>query len=59
MQGTLTPVTGDATTVIRPSAVLAAWAARDVVAELEARDVSRGGLWNASPGLWQRSDTPT
>lgn len=49
---------GDATTVIRPSAVLAEKAARQVVAELERRDVSRGGVWNASPGLWQRYDVP-
>lgn len=51
-------MTGDATTVIRPSAVLAEKAARVVVAELERRDVSRGGVWNASPGLWQRYDQP-
>jgi hypothetical protein len=51
-------VTGDATTVIRPSAVLNEKAARQVVAELERRDVGRGGVWNASPGLWQRYDVP-
>jgi hypothetical protein len=51
-------MTGDATTVIRPSAVLGEKAARDVVRELERRDVSRGGVWNASPGLWQRYDSP-
>ena len=49
---------GDATTVIRPSAVLGEKAARDVVRELERRDVSQGGVWNASPGLWQRYDVP-
>ena len=51
-------MTGDATTVIRPSAVLGEKAAREVVRELERRDVSRGGVWNASPGLWQRYDLP-
>lgn len=49
-------VTGDATTVIRPSAVLAESAARAVIRELESRDVSRGGVWSASSGLWQRYD---
>ena len=49
---------GDSTTVIRPSAVLGEKAARDVVRELERRDVSQGGVWNASPGLWQRYDVP-
>lgn len=44
------------TTVIRPSAVLPATAARLIVAELERRDVSKGGVWNASPGLWIRYD---
>ena len=47
---------GDSTTVIRPSAVLGEQAARAVVAELESRDVSRGGVWSASSGLWQRYD---
>lgn len=51
-------MTGDASTVLRPSAVLAEKAARIVVAELERRDVGRGGVWNASPGLWQRYDVP-
>jgi hypothetical protein len=51
-------VPGDSTTVIRPSAVLGEKAARDVVRELERRDVSQGGVWNASPGLWQRYDVP-
>ena len=44
--------------MIRPSAVLKEAAARVVVAELVRRDVSRGGVWNASPGLWQRYDVP-
>ena len=46
------------TTVIRPSAVLDERAAREVVRELEYRDVARGGVWSASPGLWQRYDQP-
>jgi hypothetical protein len=29
-----------------------------VVRELERRDVALGGVWNASPGLWQRYDVP-
>ena len=51
-------MTGDATTVIRPSAVLGEAAARAVVRELEDRDVSRGGVWSASSGVWQRYDVP-
>ena len=49
---------GDATTVIRPSAILGETAARAVLAALEARDVSSGGMWSASSGLWQRYDGP-
>lgn len=45
-------------TVIRPSAVLAEQAAKDVLRELEYRDVARGGVWNAAIGLWQRYDHP-
>jgi hypothetical protein len=44
--------------VIRPSALLAAREAQKVLAELESRDVSRGGIWSATPGLWQRYDVP-
>lgn len=51
-------VAGDATTVIRPSAVLDERAARAVVSELEYRDVARGGVWSASSGVWQRYDVP-
>lgn len=51
-------MSGDQTTVIRPSAVLGEKAAVAVVRELEARDVARGGVWNVSPGLWQRYDAP-
>jgi hypothetical protein len=38
--------------------VLGEAAARAVVRELESRDVSRGGVWSASSGLWQRYDVP-
>ncbi len=48
----------DTTEVIRPSAVLDAKLATQIVRELESRDVSRGGLWSATPGLWQRYDHP-
>lgn len=51
-------MSGEATTVIRPSAVLAEKAARAVLTELESRDVSRGGVWSASSGVWQRYDEP-
>lgn len=46
----------DTTEVIRPSAVLAASLAAQILLELEHRDVSRGGVWSASAGLWQRYD---
>ena len=48
----------DQTTVIRPSAVLADRDAKRVLDELERRDVSKGGVWSASVGLWQRYDVP-
>ena len=48
----------ETTTVIRPSAVLHEQVAQQVLSELEYRDVSRGGVWNASIGLWQRYDHP-
>lgn len=48
----------ESTTVIRPSAVLQEKPAQEVLRELEYRDVSRGGVWNASVGLWQRYDHP-
>jgi hypothetical protein len=49
---------GDTTTVIRPSAVLSEQLATKIIKELEKRDVSVGGLWSASVGLWQRYDKP-
>lgn len=48
----------DSTTVIRPSAVLADRDAKRVLDELQRQDVSNGGVWSASVGLWQRYDTP-
>jgi hypothetical protein len=44
------------TEVIRPSAVLADQVAKVIVRELESRDVSKGGVWSISPGVWQRYD---
>jgi hypothetical protein len=46
----------DTTEVIRPSAVLADQLAKELVRQLDSRDVSRGGVWSVSPGLWQRYD---
>jgi hypothetical protein len=46
------------TTVIRPSALLRDQDAHRVLMALEERDVSRGGVWSASAGLWQRYDVP-
>jgi hypothetical protein len=48
----------DDAVVLRPSAVLPAWVAADVIQSLEGRDVSLGGVWSASIGLWQRYDVP-
>lgn len=45
---------GDTTSLIRPAAVLTVDPARRILHELAMRDVSRGGCWNATPGLWQR-----
>jgi hypothetical protein len=44
--------------VIRPSAILTEASAARVIRELEMRDVSRGGVWNATPAVWQRFDRP-
>lgn len=46
----------ETTTVIRPSAVLTDRVAKVVLDELTRRDVSKGGVWSASVGLWQRYD---
>ena len=45
-------------TIIRPAAVLTVAAAAAIVAALQERDVSHGGLWNATAGVWQRYDRP-
>ena len=45
-------------TIIRPSALLKDQDAHRVLVALEQRDVSRGGLWSATAGLWQRYDEP-
>lgn len=44
--------------LLRPAAVLSAEAAERVLAALAAADVSCGGVWNASHGVWQRYDRP-
>lgn len=44
--------------VIRPSAVLGEVTARRVLAWMNANDVNHGGLWSATPSLWQRYDKP-
>lgn len=59
----LTTVTEDGfddyvTEVIRPAAILPEEAARAVLVELSARDVSAGGLWQATPRLWSRYERP-
>jgi len=46
----------DTTAIIRPSAILSAELAAEILRELDKRDVSKGGIWSASPGLWQRYD---
>ncbi|HVF19508.1 MAG TPA: hypothetical protein VNA14_04615 [Mycobacteriales bacterium] len=43
---------------IRPAAILPIDAATKIVAALEELDVSRGGVWNATAGVWQRYDQP-
>lgn len=48
----------ETTRVIRPAAVLREQEAARIQAALEANDVSRGGVWNAAAGLWQRYDRP-
>ena len=44
--------------VIRPAAVLGIAAATDILRALERLDVSNGGVWSATPGMWQRFDRP-
>jgi hypothetical protein len=52
----MTPPTHDL--VLRPVAVLPEVLAVRLVDALHAQDVSRGGTWNAGPGVWQRYDRP-
>lgn len=49
---------GSVTQVIRPAARLNESAARAVLVELALRDVRNGGLWYATPSLWERYDRP-
>jgi hypothetical protein len=42
--------------ILRPAAVLPVMAAAKIVRVLDREDVANGGLWSASPGLWQRYD---
>ena len=42
--------------VIRPAAVLGIAAATEVIRVLERQDVANGGVWSATPGMWQRYD---
>ncbi|HEU0130865.1 MAG TPA: hypothetical protein VFQ85_07725 [Mycobacteriales bacterium] len=44
--------------VIRPAAILGIAAATEILRCLEQFDVSRGGVWSATPGMWQRFDRP-
>ncbi|HVF06579.1 MAG TPA: hypothetical protein VNA20_17190 [Frankiaceae bacterium] len=44
--------------VIRPAAILGVAEAAVILRSLETFDVSRGGVWSATPGLWQRFDRP-
>ena len=48
----------ETTTIIRPSAVLAEALATRILQRLAELDVSKGGVWSASAGLWQRYDHP-
>ncbi len=43
-------------TVIRPAAMLPERAAQAILAALQARHVTVGGLWHTTPTLWQRYD---
>jgi hypothetical protein len=44
--------------VIRPAAVVPEASATRIIRELNSRDVSRGGVWNASATVWQRYNAP-
>lgn len=47
-----------ASEVIRPAAVLPEQSAKIVLMELSMHDVRTGGLWHATPTLWERYDRP-
>jgi hypothetical protein len=51
-------VVADTTLVIRPAAILREVEARRVVTALSGLDVADGGVWNVTPGVWQRYDKP-
>ena len=44
--------------MIRPAAVLGIAAATEVVSALQHHDVGNGGVWSATPGMWQRYTCP-
>jgi hypothetical protein len=44
--------------VIRPAAILGIAAAARILQSLEQYDVACGGVWSATPGMWQRFDQP-
>jgi hypothetical protein len=46
------------TRIIRPAAVVPEYEAARILRELNDLDVSKGGVWNASPTLWQRYSEP-
>src|SRR5438046_882988 len=43
---------------MRPAAIVPSVCAVQILAALQAADVSTGGLWNASTSIWQRYDRP-
>ena len=47
-----------ASEVIRPAAVLPEQGAKVVLMELAMNDARAGGLWHATPTLWERFDRP-
>jgi hypothetical protein len=46
------------TQIIRPAAILPETEARKVIDALSRRDARSGGLWNATPSVWERFDRP-
>ncbi len=49
---------GAVSEVIRPAAVVPETATRPILVELAVRDVRSGGLWQSTPSLWSRYDSP-